>query len=190
MALVGALRFDAGSLALNLLATVGRRFGEPVERLYSLARLREWLDGVGLTPPRHLTEDHLTSLHLLRTHLDVAFRSAFEERRLPRAALDHINAVAGRPARLESADRRLALSKSVSNPFDPICAVIAQDAIRILVGVERDHVRVCAADDCRMLYLAYGRHARRWCSSERCGNRSRVAAHRAKRAAAGRGSRR
>jgi predicted RNA-binding Zn ribbon-like protein len=59
-------------------------------------------------------------------------------------------------------------------------ALVAADAIRIVTGHERGDLRVCNADDCRMLYLAHGRRARRWCSSERCGNRSRVAAHRAR----------
>jgi predicted RNA-binding Zn ribbon-like protein len=71
--------------------------------------------------------------------------------------------------------------------LDQILALIAADAVRIVAGADRAALRVCQADDCRMIYLAHGRHPRRWCSSERCGNRSRVAAHRARRAASNEG---
>jgi predicted RNA-binding Zn ribbon-like protein len=121
---VDELRFDAGSVSLNLVATVGRRFGAPVERLHSEARLVEWLAGVGLAGSRA----DLDGLRALREHLDALFRAA----------------LAGDPP--------------------PAAASL----------------RVCAADDCRMLYLARDGRERRWCSSERCGNRSRVAAHRAR----------
>lgn len=44
-----ALRFDAGTLCLNLVATVGRRPGVPVERMGDAERLEAWCRGVGLT---------------------------------------------------------------------------------------------------------------------------------------------
>lgn len=48
---VPELRFDAGCLALNLVATLGGRHGTPVERLDGPGRLREWCEGVGLPVP-------------------------------------------------------------------------------------------------------------------------------------------
>jgi predicted RNA-binding Zn ribbon-like protein len=45
------LRFDAGSLALNLVATLGGRHATPVERLDGPGRLRAWCEGVGLPVP-------------------------------------------------------------------------------------------------------------------------------------------
>jgi predicted RNA-binding Zn ribbon-like protein len=186
---VGTLRFDAGSLSLNLLATVARRYGEPLERLDSLARLRDWLHGVGLPLSASLSEDDLARLRELREHLNELFRSMLASRRPRRAAVAYVNAVAANAApELRSTRSGVALALSKSGPLDPILALIASDAIRILAGSDRLDLRVCAADDCRMLYLASGRRARRWCSSERCGNRSRVAAHRARAAArAGKG---
>jgi predicted RNA-binding Zn ribbon-like protein len=134
---VDALRFDAGSLSLNLVATVGRRFGEPVERLGSVDRLREWLARVGLEVSGRRGEEDLDDVQQLRAHVHVLLRS-----------------------------------------------VVAADAIRLVAGNERAELRTCDADDCRMLYVAHGDRERRWCSSEACGNRSRVAAHRARRKAA------
>jgi predicted RNA-binding Zn ribbon-like protein len=182
---VDALRFDAGSLSLNLVATVARRFAEPVERLTSVEHLRDWLAGVGLDVETVPTEDDLIRVRSLREHLDALFRSALAGARPPADAVAGINsAVACGVPRLSAARARFALaspaSASAERALDPVMALIATDAIRILVGSDRRDLRVCAADDCRMLYLAHGRRARRWCSSDRCGNRSRVAAHRAR----------
>ena len=177
---VAALRFDAGSLALNLVATVGRRYGESIERLDSPARLHAWLAGIGV-PYRRASEDDLGTLRELREHLEIVFRSAVAAQRPPRASVEYVNAVGAlAPPALRTTGTGLDLNASASLAFDSIRALIAQDAIRILAGDERRGLRACAADDCRMLYLSQGRRDRRWCSSERCGNRRRVAAHRAR----------
>ena len=180
---VSALRFDAGSLSLNLVATVARRFGEPVERLASVEHLRDWLEGVGLNVETSPIEDDLTRVRCLREHLDALFRSAVAGARPPADAVAEINSnVACGVPRLSTTRAGFALASpaSAGSALEPVMALIAADAIRILVGSDRRDLRVCAADDCRMLYLAHGRRARRWCSSARCGNRSRVAAHRAR----------
>ena len=175
---MNALRFDAGSLSLDLVATVGRRYGEPVERLASVERLREWLRGVGLDVDGPLREDDLRRIRSLREDLHSLFRDVLGGGRPSSRVIGRVNAAAGMP-RLRTTRTGLALERS-GRPLDPVVALIAADAIRIVVGSERADLRVCDAGDCRMLYLARGRRARRWCSSERCGNRSRVATHRAR----------
>ena len=190
MAEVGTLRFDAGSLSLNLVATVGRRFGEPVERLTSVERLRDWLSGVGLDVSGAATEEDLARVRRLREHLDQLFRSVLAGRRTPATVLVQVNAaVSSCVPQLSTMPTGLALARPAARAgaLDSVLALIAADAVRIVAGSDRLDLRVCEADDCRMLYLAHGRRARRWCSSERCGNRSRVAAHRAR--VAGIGSR-
>lgn len=180
---MGELRFDAGSLSLNLVATVGRRFAEPVERLTAVERLRDWLAGVGLAVSAALTDEDVARVQRLREHLDELFRSALTGTRPPAALLAEVNAaVASCVPRLTASRAGIALARpaSAAGALDPILALIAADAIRIVAAGDRVDLRVCDADDCRMLYLAHGRRARRWCSSERCGNRSRVAAHRAR----------
>lgn len=186
---VGALRFDAGSLSLNLVATVGRRFAEPVERLTSVERLREWLGGVRLSVKAPLTDKDLDRVRRLREHLDDLFRSVLAGRRPPAASIAEINAaVASCVPRLAATrgDPALARPPSAAGVLERVVALIAADAVRVVAGRDRANLRACAADDCRMIYLAHGRRARRWCSSERCGNRSRVAAHRARTAASSR----
>ena len=172
---VAALRFDAGSLSLNLVATVGRRFGDPVERLLSRERLAEWLAAVGFGTD--VVDDDVARIRRLREHLHELFCAAVNEAPAPAIALAAVNAaVAASPPQL--AGEGLARGS-----LDSILALIAADAIRILAGGERDRLRACAAGDCRMVYLAHGRRERRWCSSAHCGNRVRVAAHRARQGA-------
>jgi predicted RNA-binding Zn ribbon-like protein len=180
---VGSFRFDAGSLSLNLVATVGRRFGEPVERLTSVERLWDWLGGVGIHVSPAPTDVDLARVRRLREKLDELFRNVLAGTRPRPAVLTQVNtAAATRVPQLRTthAGVVLAQSESGAQALDPVIALIAADAIRIVAGSDRMNLRVCEADDCRMLYLAHGRRARRWCSSEHCGNRSRVAAYRAR----------
>ncbi|PWS52238.1 hypothetical protein DLE01_06550, partial [Streptomyces sp. FT05W] len=55
-----------------------------------------------------------------------------------------------------------------------------RDAVDLLTDpVARAALRRCQGDACRRLYLDTSRGMRRrWCSSEVCGNRERVARHR------------
>lgn len=177
------LRFDAGSLSLDLVATVARRFAAPVERLTSVNRLREWLAGVGLEAPAELDEEALGHVRGLREHVDELFRSVLAGARPPATALAEVNAaVMGSPPRLAATPDGLALAQPAftAGALDAVLALIAADAVRVLASGDRGNLRTCAAADCQMLYLAQGRRPRRWCSSQRCGNRSRVAAHRAR----------
>jgi predicted RNA-binding Zn ribbon-like protein len=176
---VQSLRFDAGSLSLNLVATVGRRFSRPVERLDSVERLRAWLAGVGLDVRAAPTTEDLARFHRLREDLHDLFRHAVSGTSPRAAVVDRVNEAAAAFPRLSVAGDGLE-----PEALDGVIALIAADAVRILAGRDREELRVCEADDCRMLYLPHGRRARRWCSSEACGNRSRVAAHRARAALA------
>jgi predicted RNA-binding Zn ribbon-like protein len=175
---IRALRFDAGSVSLNLLATVGRRFGEPVERLTSLDSLRQWLAGVGLDPASASDDEDLAQIQRLREALHSLFRATLAREHPPAAALDEVNAIIadGMPPLVAT---RTGLRLSAPT-IEPVLVVIAADAVRIVAGSDHHDLRACAAPDCRMLYLTRGRRTRRWCSSDNCGNRSRVAAHRAR----------
>jgi predicted RNA-binding Zn ribbon-like protein len=178
MADLQALRFDGGSLSLNLLATVGRRFGEPIERLTSVGRLRQWLAGVGLDHASASNDEDLAQIRRLREALHPLYRATLAREHASARALDEVNAIlAGGVPQFVATRTGLRLSAPT---IEPVLALIAADAVRILAGSARDDLRACAAPDCRMLYLAPGRRRRRWCSSDHCGNRSRVAAHRAR----------
>ncbi|MFF0450187.1 CGNR zinc finger domain-containing protein [Streptomyces sp. NPDC004609] len=57
---------------------------------------------------------------------------------------------------------------------------LAEAAAELLSGPDAGRVRECEAPDCVLLFVpAHPR--RRWCSASRCGNRTRVARHYARR---------
>ncbi|WP_411080049.1 CGNR zinc finger domain-containing protein [Streptomyces sp. cmx-18-6] len=62
-----------------------------------------------------------------------------------------------------------------------LLSTVARDAVDLLTGAYAHRVRTCGADDCRLLFVDTSRPGkRRWCSMERCGNRHKVRAHRAR----------
>ena len=64
-------------------------------------------------------------------------------------------------------------------------STLAREAVTIFGPDERARIRRCDADDCRMVFRDDSRTLnRRWCSMQRCGNRAKVRAHRARAAAA------
>jgi predicted RNA-binding Zn ribbon-like protein len=178
------LRFDTGRICLDLLATT-----HPVERLVSVAVLGAWITGSGLVPPG-------TPL----THADASWLARFRElrcqtARLVRArpgpgavpydhALTRVNALAvsAPPAPRAVRGEDGALVRELTGP--PECAALlgalARDAVELLTDpVARASLRQCEGDNCPIVYVDTSRgRRRRWCSSEVCGNRERVARHR------------
>jgi predicted RNA-binding Zn ribbon-like protein len=65
-------------------------------------------------------------------------------------------------------------------PLDALLGDLARSAIELLAGDERTLLRACPGEGCRLLFVATDPR-RVWCSSETCGNRARVARHRAER---------
>lgn len=60
-------------------------------------------------------------------------------------------------------------------------STIAREAVAVFGGAR---VRECEAEDCAIVYVDTSRSGtRRWCSMQRCGNRAKVRAHRARAAA-------
>ncbi|MER6284337.1 CGNR zinc finger domain-containing protein [Streptomyces sviceus] len=175
------LRFDAGRICLDLLATT-----HPEERLDSTEVLGAWIVGSGLVPQG-------TDL----THADPSWLVGFRELRgcigqLVRGtpghgadlALAHVNAAAraAPPAPRAVPDEEGALVRELVGPPDcaALLGAIARDAVELLTDpVARAGIRECEGDNCPIVYLDTSRgRRRRWCSSEVCGNRERVARHR------------
>lgn len=60
-------------------------------------------------------------------------------------------------------------------------ASVARDAVELFGENGADRIRSCAASDCSMVFFDGSRsNNRRWCSMQRCGNRAKVRAHRAR----------
>ncbi|MFD7407259.1 CGNR zinc finger domain-containing protein [Streptomyces sp. NPDC059866] len=187
------LRFDAGRICLDLLATT-----HPVERLGSVEVLRAWITGSGLVPPgtplAHADASWLVGVRELRVHVGQLVHGTPAPTTRPYdLALARVNDIARTappaPRALRAEDGTLV--RELAGP--PECAAllgaIARDAVELLTDpVARASLRQCAGDDCPIVYLDTSRgRRRRWCSSEVCGNRERVARHRRRTAALTRG---
>ncbi|MCQ4079073.1 ABATE domain-containing protein [Streptomyces sp. RB6PN25] len=179
------LRFDGGTLSLNLIATVGRRPSSPIERLDGLDRLGAWCEGVNLAlDPDDATPALVTALHDLRSAAyDVVV--AYLHSRTPQPeSVDLVN----RLAQVEPPAPRLrigrdGLPESGGSPrlaAPALLSVIARDAITLITAPDlRGRLRECDSEICRMIYLdtAQGK-PRKWCSMQRCGNSAKAARHR------------
>lgn len=172
---------DAGRLSLNLLSTLG---GRSEERLVDADALTEWLVAQGLVDRSYPVDgEDVNRARTLRTALLALVETELSGKRPSRADIAAINTAAAVP---ESAPRlRLGprgLDRAPGRPrFAELLGLVARDAIELLTGPTRELLRECAAQDCRGIYVdtSQGR-TRRWCSASRCGNRARVAAHRAR----------
>ncbi|MBX7546494.1 ABATE domain-containing protein [Streptomyces sp. NPDC004232] len=178
------LRFDAGRICLDLLAT-----SHPVERLDGVGALRAWIGGVGLvpggTPLAHAEGHWVQGFRELRSCIGPLVRAPHPFDTVPyERALRQVNDLARaatpapRAVRTHSGDlvRELAAPPSCAE----LLALVARDAVELLTDpVARAAVRECEGDNCSLVYLDTSRgRRRRWCSSEVCGNRERVARHR------------
>jgi predicted RNA-binding Zn ribbon-like protein len=191
------LRYDTGRISLDLVATAsGRPPDGPVDRLTSPARLTEWLHGTGLVPPgTHLPADAawLTGFRELRALLHRLVNAELESRPAAPAApaepsdpsdLDGLNAAAlappPAPRVTRTADGLLARTLAAEPPCESLLAAVARDAVDLLTDPDaRAQLRRCEGESCSLVYLDTSRgRRRRWCSSEVCGNRERVARHR------------
>jgi predicted RNA-binding Zn ribbon-like protein len=176
------LRFDAGSPALNLLATLGYRGTDaPVERLTGVARLRDWLAANDL-PAVPIGPAALESVRELREagyRVLSASLAGVAPRRTDVAVLD---GWAARPQ--PGPGLRLRAGRLEWRPapdtLESVLGRLARELGERAVDDAAD-LRLCDAASCRMLYLDRSRgHRRRWCSMARCGNSAKVARHRSR----------
>jgi predicted RNA-binding Zn ribbon-like protein len=65
--------------------------------------------------------------------------------------------------------------------LDSVLWPIVRSAANLLVSDELEHVKICANDECRWVFLDSSRnHSRRWCDMKVCGNRTKVRKFRAR----------
>ncbi|MGW2023979.1 CGNR zinc finger domain-containing protein [Streptomyces decoyicus] len=179
------LRFDCGRICLDLAATTG---GAPAERLTGPDQLRAWLTGAGLVP-RGTPLDGLDAAWVgrFRALRELVRRLVHDELRgrASDADLALLNSAAASgqppaPRAVRTADGTLARALPGPPDFAGLLAAVARDAVGLLTDeAARAQLRQCAGESCTLVYLDTSRgRRRRWCSSEVCGNRERVARHR------------
>lgn len=183
--------WDGGRVCLDFTNTLRYRWRTaPTETLRNPGDLTRWLQQAGLLAPGApdpATAAALTSGRRLRETVDRAVL-AVADGRLPASAdvtvLNRAAAEAPRPTlqiaitdgRLEPAD-----TTSIATDATAALALIAQDAVDLLLSAEIRRVRVCGADQCALRFLDRSpARNRRWCSMSRCGNRTKVRLHQAR----------
>ncbi|MFG2023018.1 CGNR zinc finger domain-containing protein [Streptomyces sp. NPDC048825] len=178
------LRFDSGRICLDLLATT-----HPEERLDAVEPLRAWISGSGLVPAGTslvaADTSWLVGFRELRGHIGQLVRGEPSRDSRPFGiALAGVNELArvAPPAPRAAWDDGGSLVRALDGA--PSCAAllaaVARDAVELITDpVARASIRQCEGDNCPIVYLDTSRgRRRRWCSSETCGNRERVARHR------------
>ena len=163
----GALSLDFGYASFVNPADLAGWLGERFERLDRSATARELEDAEGL--------------------VEAIARVAIARRREVSATpddIDTINLYAATPdvpptltgGRRQAGAAKLRLGQAL--------ATIARDAVDLFGERGADRIRSCAAAECEMVFYDESRsNNRRWCSMQRCGNRAKVRAHRARIAA-------
>lgn len=183
----GSFRFDAGAACLDFAHTGGEGRYAVFETLHQPADLDAWLaqppPAAVLTTP--VTGRELTAAKTLRQAIWVAAHARAAGRPLPAEAIATINRAAAAPPLVPE----LAADGTTVGWAPPLRAAqalstLAREMIELLSGPLAERIRVCAGDNCALVFVDSSRPgARRWCAMERCGNRHKLRAHRARRAA-------
>lgn len=181
-------RFDAGTLCLELLVTGGPGpVGERFEVLGEPGGLRDWLGKCRLTrfaPGLDLPVVGDGELAAVRTVRDALWRlaQAGADGMAPAPEdLDVVNEAAAHPPLVPRVTRSGARAWAPGATVAALLSTVARDAIELFTGPHADRIRACGADNCALLFVDTSRPGRRrWCAMERCGNRHKVRAHRAR----------
>jgi predicted RNA-binding Zn ribbon-like protein len=169
--------FDAGSVAIDFAYAGG--FGNAPESLSTPTALGGWLwtrfpSVEGIATDRELTDAQALQRALAR----LITATATGELRPPED-IDVINLFAATPdipPVLAGGTRQAGRARA---RVGQALSAITREAVTLLAQSNADRIRACAAPDCSLIFYDDSRsNNRRWCSMQRCGNRSKVRAHR------------
>ncbi|MEV4617393.1 CGNR zinc finger domain-containing protein [Asanoa sp. NPDC049573] len=180
----GSFWYDAGAVCLDFAHSGGEGRYAVFETLHEPADLAEWLSapplGAVLTVP--VSPADLTAARTLRQAIWEAAHARAAGQPLPTAAVAAINRAA------RAAPLQPALTTDTTATWAPpvratqALSTMAREMIELLSGPLADRIRECASDNCPLVFVDSSRPgARRWCSMERCGNRHKLRALRARR---------
>ncbi|HEV7708841.1 MAG TPA: CGNR zinc finger domain-containing protein [Asanoa sp.] len=181
----GSFWFDAGAMCLDFAHTGGEGQYAVFESLHEPADLGEWLAApplaVVVTAPVSVGE--LTAAKTLRQAIWEVAHDRAAGRPLTAGAVATIN-LAAAPAPLRPALAADGTSTEWAPPVRATQALstLAREMIELLSGPLAERIRECASDNCPLVFVDSSRpNARRWCAMERCGNRHKLRALRARR---------
>ena len=174
--------FDSGSLALDFAYTGGLdRDAEETHPVRDAHSLNAWLAERFPEVAPTAGEREFRDARTLRSAIGRLARQASLAETLSPDDVDVVNLFAATPdipPVLAGGARQAGRAKA--RPHQALGS-IARDAVRLFGPDVDGRIRECSADDCDLVYLDTSRSGtRRWCSMQRCGNRAKVRAHRAR----------
>lgn len=183
----GSFWFDAGAVCLDFAHTGGEGQYAKFESLHKPADLAEWLAqpplAAVMTVP--VTARELAAAKTLRQAIWDTAHARAASRSLPEGSVATIN----RAAAAASLVPELAADGTIARWAPPVrathaLATLAREMIELLSGPLSGRIRECASGNCPLVFVDSSRPGtRRWCAMERCGNRHKLRALRARRAA-------
>jgi predicted RNA-binding Zn ribbon-like protein len=170
-----------GRLSLDFTWTVRFRAVIPTELLVSPERLGEWVEAAGF-PSGPTDAAELRAARMLREAIYRAASDTLDGGALRRHDLTAINRWAAEPsvaARLRADGTKQLLAKRGTETAAAL-ATVARDAIDVLAAGD-GRLRRCEGPSCSLLFHDSSRPGtRRWCITERCGNKVNTKAYRAR----------
>lgn len=173
--------FDAGSIALDFAYTGAMGNNATGEQLHSPSDLMDWLRERFPEMDATATDRDLIDALALRQAIARSTMAISRGQRPVGDDVDVINLFAATPdippvlagGRRQAGRTHARVSQTLS--------VMAREVIALFAATRADRIRECAADDCQLVFYDESRsNNRRWCSMQRCGNRAKVRAHRAR----------
>ena len=150
------------------------------EQLRGAEDLAAWLHERFEDVDGTVSEGDLRDALTLRGAIASAVSSVGHGRDAPPEAIDVINLFAATPdipPSLAGGTRQAGRTRARASQA---LSEMARETVALLTG-GHDRFRECFADDCALVFYDESRsNNRRWCSMQRCGNRAKVRAHRAK----------
>jgi predicted RNA-binding Zn ribbon-like protein len=171
--------FDTGSVALDFAYAGG--FGTTPEALLEPTALSVWLSERYPEVEPSASEGDLRDAQALQSALARTATAAALGEVASAADLDVINLFAATPdipPSLAGGTRQAGRTRA---RVGQALSAIARNSVELFAPENTERIRECAADDCELLFFDESRsNNRRWCSMQRCGNRAKVRAHRAR----------
>ncbi|MGV8970101.1 MAG: CGNR zinc finger domain-containing protein [Microbacteriaceae bacterium] len=173
--------FDSGSLAVDF-AYTGALGGNPDwERLAEPSDVAKWLEDRFAGIDGTVDERDVRDAHALRSAIATCTLAASRGDLLPALDVDVINLFAATPdippvlaGGTRQAGRTTARARQAFS-------AMAREAVDLFGASTMGRIRECSAENCALVFYDDSRsNNRRWCSMQRCGNRAKVRAHRAK----------
>jgi predicted RNA-binding Zn ribbon-like protein len=176
--------FVSGNPALDFAGTLQHRATTRDEMLSSPRRLQEWSVAAGLVdaPPAVSEAGLARALAVREAIYRLALTAVTGDPRRP-GDIDLLNTAAA-TAPVSAMLTEVGLRRTGTE--DEVIATVARAAIGLLGGRDRARIRECGDPPCTRLFVDTSRAgSRRWCNMSGCGNRAKVAGHRARRGAGG-----